>query len=169
MLEQGLDLAAEDQEIGAGLDVEERLLSGRIPGQEHPLFDSIPGGEREHAVESAKPCLAVALEHAYQDLGVTRRLEGDTQATQFVSEIAVVVDLAVVRERRVARAQRHRLMARRQVDDAETSVCETAARVCPDPASIRTAPGERLRHALEHRLRRFGSAKIDEAGEATHG
>jgi len=47
-------------------------------------------------------------------------------------------------------------------------VRKTTAIVGPDAAGVRTTPRERLRHALEHRLGRFGSAKIDEAGEPTH-
>ena len=69
---------------------------------------------------------------------------------QVASDVAMVVDLAVVSQPEPSVLVRHRLVAgRRQVDDRETSVAERNSRVDVPPFVIRPAMTKNGRHAID--------------------
>jgi hypothetical protein len=120
--------------------------------------------EPPHAVEPAERIHApgrVRLEH---DLAVGMGAEGVPERFELGSELAEVVDLAVVDEVQPAVRGRHRLAARRDVDDAESAHPEARGVGFAVAQAIWTAMDQAVRHRLQQRSR----PRTVEAGNAAH-
>src|SRR5688572_31152873 len=85
------------------------------------------------------------------DLAVRARSEGVTLSLELRADALEVVELAVVHEVDPAVLARNRLVARRQVDDAETGVPEpdATARLEPDTLRVGTAMDEATSRAMK--------------------
>src|SRR5207247_10401718 len=101
--------------------VVERLDAEAVARAEKTALRLIPDREGEHAAELVDTRRSPLAVRAEDDLRVRRRPK--LTLADLSAELEVVVDLAVVGDP-VAAFVPHRLVARRQVDDLESPMCE---------------------------------------------
>ena len=122
--QQRLQLGAEGQGA-AGRTIVERLLAGRIAGEQQALTRAVVEGQGEHAVETRQAAIAPGSIRFENHFGVGRRPEAMTGAFELGAQLEIVVDLAVEDDLQVAGGVGHRLAAhRRQVDDRQPAMAE---------------------------------------------
>lgn len=144
----GLDFRPEDQ-IVAGLPVEERLLAKRIPGEEQLLLPFVPDRQGEHAVELLHAALALLLIQVDNDLGIAPRGEDVAARLQLSAQLPVVVDLTVEDDPAGAVLVGERLMAGLDVDDAQPSAGKPYWAVEKEAFVVRASMGDGPSHRLE--------------------
>ena len=171
---QRLELGTED-EAPSDSAVVQRLLAEPVADEmQHPCL-SVPEREREHAVTASEGAIETPdANGGEQHLGVGLAPELVAGLLQLGSQVAVVVDLAVVRHREAAAGGHHGLVPERgQVDDGEASRCQRHARagVGPRASVVRPAPVQGVRHVERDRLEVGGrgpAGHVEQAGDATH-
>src|SRR6185436_20319839 len=104
-----------------------------------------------------------------QTLGVRVRAETPAARFEAAAQLAVVVNLAVERDREAAVVGGDRLMAVLDVDDAETAHAERDGAVDELSAVVGTAMPHRLAHAAqEPRIEAAGRLAIEPSDDAAH-
>ncbi len=102
--------------------VVERLLPGAVAGEDEAAVRLVPESEGEHpaqALDELQPEFLVTVDDGFR---VGARGEGMAAPLEVARELGKVVDLAVEDNRERARLVVDRLVARRQVDDAQAPV-----------------------------------------------
>ena len=104
------------------------------------------------------------------DFGVARASEKVPSRTKIARNLAVVVDLSVVREPEPAIFARHRLVTRRRkVEDRQAAVTEDDGRVDQEPCIVRAAVRECVGHLRDKVLCRGRQwLEIESSGYPTH-
>ena len=121
MLQQALDLAAEQQLTLAGLGVVERFDAEHIAGAVQGIRLGIADNKGEHAAQLGGQGGAVFLVAVQDDLGITVGLENVTLGLQLGAQVHKVEDLAVENDDNGAVLVIHGLLAGGQVDDAQAA------------------------------------------------
>ena len=175
MRAERLQLRAEEEATSAPAVVE-RLLADPVPGEDERLVAGVPEGEGEHAVGAGEGVAHAPLADGLdQHLGVRVAAEAVSGFLELPSQLAEVVDLAVVRDDVAPAARRHGLRALgTQVDDREPAMAQrhAAARIDPGTAVVGAAVAQRVRHlqhAAAQRLRVRRRVCLEESCDATHG
>jgi hypothetical protein len=97
------------------------------------------------------------------------RAERLADGLQLGSQLAEVVDLAVVRDPEAAVGGSHRHRAgRRGVDDRQAAVYEPYRAVGVQALAVRAAVGDDLAHALQHVLVGRAAGALEHPGDAAH-
>ena len=159
-LQQAFQFAGEQQAIRFAAIIE-RFLAQPVAGDDKPALPGIPNRQREHAVEvfqKAEPFVFVEMDNCF---GVAAGAKSVAGALQPLSQLAVVVDLAVKDDPHRLVFVRKRLVASLDVDDRQTAMPECYAghqpvcRLRLQPARvatrvIRTAVAEHFGHSRQH-------------------
>jgi hypothetical protein len=127
VLEQRLDLGAEDHALARQLGVVERLDAEAVAREQQTAGLRVPDREGEHPPEPIHAALAPLLVAMDDDLGVGARAEAMAVRDEFGADLGEVVDLAVEDDLDRAVLVAERLVAGRQVDDAQAAVPEADA------------------------------------------
>ena len=165
--QQRLDLRSEIKAARVG-GVVERPDSHPVARHHQALATLVPDREGEIAVEvrnAIDPLLLVELE---ENLGVGIGSKVMTALDHRLAQFDVVEDFAVEGDADVAICTQHRLLAGRDVDDAQPCVAETRVTVEMDAVFVRTAMIQRANHPREHHLVLEARWSTVEAGNATH-
>src|SRR5262245_55746877 len=119
---QRLQLRRERKDTTA-MEIVEWLDAEAVADERKTMFLSIPNADGEHADESAYgPRHAPTLKGPKYYLGVRASSKTMTLSSHRLSDLAIVVDLAVEHQRVSAGLRLHRLVpCRRQVDNRESS------------------------------------------------
>ena len=129
--------AVRQQPVVQGLDPQP------IAGEQQTLGAAVPGGEGEHADQSAEAGGSLGCEKTHQHFGVAARAQGPGQSG---AQALVIVELAVVGQH--LRAEHHGLMAAvRQIQNRQPAVRQGDARLAPHAFAVGTAMPQALRHA----------------------
>ena len=124
MLEQALDLAAEQQLARVGLGVVERLDTKHIARAVQRVCFGIAYDKGEHAAQLGGNGCAVFLVAVQDDLGVAVGLKDMALGLQLGAQVHKVEDLAVENDDDGAVLVIHGLLAGGQVDDAQPAETE---------------------------------------------
>jgi len=101
-----------------GLQVVQRLDAEVVAGAERPALLAVPDHEREHAAQAGEHLLAPVVVAGGDHLAVTLGGEGGAVvAGQLLTQLDVVVDLAVEGQQVAPARVGQRLVAERHVDD----------------------------------------------------
>src|SRR5829696_2577475 len=152
--EQGLELRGERQPASAACVVK-GLHPETITRQEEAFVPIVPDRERENAIQPLQHRRSINNEHPQQNLGVALRVKSLAAKLEFVTELAEVVELSVVRHP-PAVGVAHWLRARRRgIDDRKSPVAKTGRQGAVeqlDPCSVGPAVRHRLGHCGELKL-----------------
>ena len=108
-------------------------------------------------------------ERGEHDLGVRARAELVAERLELDAQLAVVEDLAVVREHVATVRRGHRLLAgRRRVLDRQPPVAEAERPGDVVALGVGAAVGDGVGHALEDGVRDRRAVELEDAGEAAH-
>ncbi len=149
--ENGLDLRREEQPL-ATLAARRharpvhRLLAHAVAREEQAPARRVPDGEREHAAEPQHAVVAPLLVGVNEHFSVGSRAVGVPGGFQLRPHQRVVVDLAVVGDPDAPVLVRQRLVAAREVDDAETPVGERRVVVRVQPGAVGAAMNQDIAH-----------------------
>ena len=148
-----------DERLHLGREVEgsvvdrvvQRLDAEAVARREQRAVAVIPDGVRELTAQRMHGPRALRFIEMQRDLAIRARSEGVPLALELRADALEVVELAVVNQVKPAVLARDRLVARRQVDDAETRVPEpnATARLEPDALRVRPAMGEATSRAMK--------------------
>ena len=116
-----------------------RLLAERIARQHQGAVAPVPKGDREHAAQAGKAIHAPLLIGMHDDLGVARRREAVAEAKELVSELDIIVDLAVIDGRNRSILIMDRLMPAVQIDDRKPPMADHHALILKDALIVRAA------------------------------
>ena len=149
MLQQALDLAAEQQLPLAGLGIVERFDAEHIAGAEELLLLRVPDNKGKHAAQLLhKLAPAVLLIAVQQHLGVAVRRKGVPRRDKLLAQRLKVVDLAVVDQHKTLVFVVHRLRTVRKVNDAQATEAERHIRVGIRTRAVRSAVDDQIHHVL---------------------
>ncbi len=137
--EQSLHFRCEIQRVVMNR-IEQRLDAEPVACREHDAVGLVPDDEGELA---AQPVQALRAEIAIEmqgDLAVRTRAEMMPRILQFLADRFVAVELAIGDEARAFVPAGDRLIAGRQVDDAEPGVAKAHRSVRADPVALPIGP-----------------------------
>ncbi len=129
--------------------VEERTDAGAIPRQHETLELRIPDRDRELAVQMVDESGAVLFVEVNDHLRVGVRAKRVAGRFERGAQLDVVEDFAIEDGPHGAVFVRDGLAALAQVDDAETRMSETAARIAVEALAVGTAVMKRADHRRE--------------------
>ena len=175
-IELGLDLTAREQglrfgrepQVSVGNAVEQRAHAEAVAGEEDRSRATIVDREGELSVQAAKHAGAPLLVRVHEHLGIRARPEPMAGRDQLVSQLQIVVDLAVVDDQHGSVFIAEGLRTAGDVDDAQTHVRETDLRVGVAPGAVRATVPQRSGHAIEHLGRHAARLAARDAREAAH-
>lgn len=148
MCEDRFHLRAED-ELQADFRPVQRLDPEPVTGKGQRAGARVVDREGEHAHQFVHDSFA-PLQIALQDgLGVARRAEPAAEPLESGPQFAIVVHLAVEDQRDTGLLVHHRLVAVRDVDDAQPLEAESDRPCDMQPVLIRSAMHEAVGHRLE--------------------
>ena len=127
------------------LDVRVRLADA-IAREDQSTPRRIPNGDGEHAAHALEAGDAFGGIQVANHFGIARRRGVATGFLQFVAQLDVVVDLAVLRHGDRPAVYRNRLVATGDVDDAQARGTERCGAVGVQAVIIRTAMAQRPHH-----------------------
>ncbi len=170
--EQRLDLRSEKQPI-ARFDVMQRLDARAVAREQQRLFVPVPERDGEHAAQPFERGRTPFLVGVNDRLGVARRVENVARRFQPLPQLAIVVDLTVEDEPDRSVFVVNRLMAGRQVDDAQAAHAESGAGLHVHALIVRSAMANDVAHrANEPGIpipRRARRGAVCEACNTAHG
>ena len=148
--EQRLDLGGQVQRA-AVVRVVEGLDAEAIPGGEERVVGAVPEREGELAAQVAQAGRAEVLVEVQGDLAVGAGAEAVAPAFEVALDALEVVELAVDDDLQRLVLAGDRLIAGRQVDDAEPGMAQPDPTIVgePRPLSVRSAVGESERRSLQ--------------------
>src|SRR5207302_1827050 len=129
VLDQRLELRAEDKLPIREQRVIKRLHAEPVAGEEQRLAVAVPQRKGEHAAEALHAVFAPLLPGVNDDLGVALRKKHVTRARELGDQLLVVVDLAVEDDDDAAVLVEKRLLPGREIDDREPPVPEAQPRL----------------------------------------
>src|SRR6266542_4432593 len=147
--------------------VVEGLDAQPITRREQLVLARVVDGEGKHSVQASKAVvspLLVSLEH---DFRVALRAKGMYEGLQLPTNLAVVVDLAIVSDPDGSVVVAHWLVpGRREIDYRETAVAEAAARLVEprQPGTVGAAVTLHVGHTLKH----LTAPTVQHAGDSAH-
>ena len=144
-----LQFRAEHEQAVRQQRIEHRLDADMVARQEQGLLAAVPDAEGEHAAQAAHAVRAPGLVSGQHHLGVRLGAERDAERDQLVAQLAVVVDLAVEDDHRVAVAADQRLLAGGDVDHRQAAVAHAERRFGVQLALVRPAVELAFVHAAE--------------------
>ena len=110
------------------------------------VFFSVIEHEGEDAVELVDEVGAIELVEGEDDFAVAASLK-IVHASQFASQVLMVVYLAIHRQHFLAVGREERLLARQGVNDSQSLVCQHGFSVTIHPAPVGTAVPYLCRHS----------------------
>ena len=168
VLEEPFQLGGEGEPL-AVLGVVERLLAHAVPGEEEAAPRGVPEGDGEHAPEASHPCGPELLVAVDDDLRVGARGEAVPPGCERLSQLGEVVDLAVEHHGDGAVLVEHRLVACRQIDDAEPPVPEPHPGADVEAVGVGAPMPQLRRHAAqEPAVHRVAGIGVDDSRDAAH-
>ncbi len=168
VFEQRLDLGSK-HDARRQQRVIQRLDAQPIAHEQQAPPRPVPQREREHPAEARHRALAPLFVRVNDDFRVGVRAERVAARFELHSKLGEVVDLAV--EDRPDRPVfvRQRLIAGRQVDDAEPAMPEADAVGGVVPVRVRAAVGEHRRHRPQQlTLDAVCGIEVESPGDAAH-
>src|SRR5207302_7375094 len=109
------------RQLSVDVTVVERLDPEAVAREDEPLPRCIPDRNGEHSAQPLRERIAVLLVEVEQDLRVAVRAKAMAGALELLSQLAVVVDLAVLDDVDRPVLVADRLVARVEVDDREAA------------------------------------------------
>ena len=137
---QRLQLGREGERV-SGQPVVERLDAETVAREDEALSPRVPDRDREHPPETLREKRPVLLVEVREDLRVALRAEGMALVDELGTQLAVVVDLAVLHDGDRAVLVRQRLVARLQVDDRQAPRGEPGPVVDEHAVAVRALGG----------------------------
>ena len=151
-------------EMGAVRDVVQRLHTESVTSDGQLPDSRVPNGECEDAVEARQDTSAPLLVAVQDHLGVSAGDEGVAPSRQVAAKRAVVVHLAVVRDRHAGLGGLHgHVPLGRQVENGQPTIPEPDAGRGVDVDA--TVIGPAVHQRIGHEAKR---PTVDEAGDATN-
>ena len=126
--------------------VVQRLDAEPVAHQQQPAPRLVPEREREHAAKTVNGLLSPLFVRVDDHFGVRAGPEAMTGSLQLGSDLHEVVDLAVENHPHGPVFVGQRLVAGRQIDDAQTAVSEAEAGRDVESVRVRAAMGDDGRH-----------------------
>ena len=168
VLEQRLDLRSERDAVPCRAVVE-RLDAQSIADEQQAAVRLVPEREREHAAESIDGRVAPLLVCVHDDFGVCVRAEAMAARHEIRAHVGEVVDLAVEDHPDRAVLVGDRLVAGREVDDAQAAEAEADARPRVEAVGI----GAAVRDDRGHRRQRVPidgtiGVEVELSGDSAH-
>ena len=149
--QNGLDLGAENQTIGF-----DRIVQWFDPDavacEQQRARGPMPEGDAKHASQAREDGVAPLLITVNYDFGVAVGGEPVTGGEEFCAELAVVVDLSVEHDLDRAVFVADRLMAPREVDDAQPPHAKGCALSDKGPFVVGPTMTNHLAHAVDDTL-----------------
>ncbi len=167
ILDQRGQLGRERQHALA-LAVHQRLLSQTVARQHEPATARVPHRQREHPVQVLDEPGAVLLVEVDDHLGVAAGGEPVTGRLEPLTQLEVVVDLAVEDHDRVPVLAEDRLVARGQVDHAEALDPEPDALAGVHSTGVRPPMLDRPAHGLDGGGGHGGAVAASLTSDAAH-
>src|SRR5687768_9947737 len=166
-LQDRLQLGGEHELVPA-IGVVQGLDAEAIAGKKQLLPPLVPDGKREHPAEPIDTASAEIFVEVNDGFGVAAGLEHVATTLEIAAQLAVVVDLPVEDNPDGPVFVGDRLMAAREVDDAQPAHAERHAVTEIHPLVVRTAVHDRGAHAADVRLRYRSSIPAHDSGNAAH-
>src|SRR5262249_53344588 len=140
-----------------------------IPNQKKPAVRRIPQGDCEHPAEAIDGLLAPLFVRVDDDFRVAVRAERVTSGLEVAANVGEVVDLAVEDDPDRPVFVGERLIARREVDDAQAPM--TQADALAEVVAVRVGPA--MRDGRRHRrqpiaIDRLRVIELQLAGDSAH-
>src|SRR5579863_5953265 len=149
--------------------VVKRLDAIAIARQKQALLLAIPECKGKHAVEALECPDAPGGERIQNDLGVRGGAKPIPERLKFGSQLAKVVDLAVVTEHVTMVSVDHRLLSgRREINDGQTTMPEADVALDPVSLAVRAAMRHRIGHAAQADRRNRRRVQVNHSSDATH-
>jgi hypothetical protein len=158
----------------AGFGIVDRLDADPVARDQHRAIPPIPDRQPEHPAQPADRRLAPLLVGVHDGLGVGVRVEAVAGRFERRAQLAVVVDLAVEDDPDRPVFVVDRLMAGRQIDDAEPPHADAGPLFNQETLVVRAAMPDGVAHRVDERApgvgmkRRDHASRLDEPGDAAH-
>jgi hypothetical protein len=157
-------LRAEDETLAGQFRDVERLDPVPVAGDRQLTLPLVPDRAGEHAVQPAEQPVLPLLPAMHQNLGVrVVRRKDMAGGLELLSELAVIVDLAVEDDPYGAVLVAHRLVARDKIDDRKSAEAQCYVGRGIVAVVIRTAVLDAGRHAADALVRVRTRAKMQNA------
>src|SRR3989442_5216122 len=167
--QQGLDLRGEQDALSVPV-IEEGLLAETVAHEDKPGRPAVPKRAREHPVEPREGLEPFVDVEGKEHFRVRPRAEHVAPLLELGFQLRVVVDLAVEADAHLAVRRLHRLLAARQVDDAQAPVRECHGAALVESLLVRTPMAQDFGHPMQALAGRSTSRiELEDAGDTTHG
>jgi hypothetical protein len=153
--QQALELGSEHEPVAA-TGVVERLDPHPVASEHGAPAFGVDHRDRELASQVLGERVAVLLVEVREDLGVAAAVEPMPSQLELRTDLVVVVELAVLRSPDGLVLIGERLVAARQVDDAQSTRAKGVARPHLQPAVV----GSPMLHRIGHRRKRLGHCDV---------
>src|SRR5580698_6150568 len=167
MLPQSLHLRREREQPSIPVIVK-RLDAQPVARAKQPPLASVPQRKREHAAESFYTRRAILLESVENRFRVGPAVITMSGLLQLRPQIGVIEDLSVVCQKQLAGFLRHRLLASRQIHDAQAAMPQEGVCVGVESVRVRSAMADLAGHPRQDRVRPFAWLNRYESGDAAH-
>src|SRR5215469_1949953 len=168
MLEQNLNFRTE-KEFLCGFGVVQRLNAQPIARDEQGLTPAIPNGKGEHATQALDALFSILLIKVKDGFGVAFGAVGVAGGDELLAQRGMVVDFAIEHDPERVVFITERLMASREIDDAQAPHANPGTAFRVDAFIVRAA----MRHYGAHAAQKSSvrcrfSAKPYDSRDSTH-
>jgi hypothetical protein len=143
-----LDLGSE-YEVAARGRIKQWGDSELVPCTEQAIAHAVKQHESELTIYSAEKVIAQLLIEMDQDFNIGLRAKAVSLCNHFISELAMIEDLAVTNQKDGLILIRQRLVASKQVNDTQPPETESNTIIDKISAIVRATMRKRLRHCLD--------------------
>ena len=161
------ELAGEGEESPLGGGIIERLLAEPVTRQKQTGAAPVIDREREHAIEAQRQILAPLLPAMDEDLGIgVMRGKAVAAAYQPLTQLGMIVELAVEDDADLAVLVPHRLVAGGEIDDRQPAMTEEDMPQLVDIKAV--AVRAAMRQSSGHPIQIDPAAPARESGQPAH-
>jgi hypothetical protein len=164
-LQERRQLRCEGQ-VAVVLVQEQGLLAEAVASKQQAPAPLVPQREREHSLERVHEGLAVLLVEVHQHLGVRARREAMPARAQILTQLRVIVDLAIERHPHRAVLVAERLMASLDIHDRQAANADShsSREIGVHPLIVRASVAQRR----AHRPHRISPGVVRAPSDPTH-
>src|SRR5882724_161510 len=167
--QQGLDLRGEQDALSVPI-IEERLLAEAVAHEDQTGRRAVPERAREHPVEPAERLEPFADVEREEHFRVRPGAKHVAPLLELGLQLGIVVDLPVEADAHLAVRSLHRLLAARQVDDAQAPVRECHGSGLVESLLVGTPMAQDFGHPMQALAGRSPPRiELENAADATHG
>ena len=168
IFQQRLDFRSERHARGRHAVVE-RLDAEAIADKKQPSFRIVPERKGKHAAEAVDRAIAPLFVGVDDDFGIGLRAEHVARSLELGADVGEVVDLAVEDDPDRPVLVGERLIARRQIDDAQTAMSEADAGTDEEAVGVGPAMRDDVGHRRESAaIDRLSRVEVDFSSDAAH-